>query len=67
MAANNKSTETVKVMVRTRPMNQKEFDRGKLLIHILSVHITTWFLSRLPMMILFLSFVMKIYELHLCI
>lgn len=30
MAASNKSTETVKVMVRTRPMNQKEFDRGKL-------------------------------------
>ena len=23
-----KPTETVKVMVRTRPMNQKEFDRG---------------------------------------
>lgn len=23
-----KQTETVKVMVRTRPMNQKEFDRG---------------------------------------
>jgi hypothetical protein len=27
-----KSTETVKVMVRVRPMNQKEFDRGILLI-----------------------------------
>ena len=24
-----KPTECVKVMVRTRPMNQKEFDRGK--------------------------------------
>ena len=23
-----KTTECVKVMVRTRPMNQKEFDRG---------------------------------------
>jgi hypothetical protein len=27
-----KSTECVKVMVRTRPMNQKEFDRGKVLL-----------------------------------
>ena len=24
----SKNTETVKVMIRTRPMNQKEFDRG---------------------------------------
>ncbi len=35
-----KPTETVKVMVRTRPMNQKEFDRGRSKEPYLEAH--TW-------------------------
>lgn len=30
-----KTTECVKVMVRTRPMNQKEFDRGIYIVNLI--------------------------------